>query len=702
MRINSILILLLVFLFGASLQVSFAQRHLTADTAQQIKLLESGKASKAEIERFIFTVHTADLLEAPNLYRLMDVAISAAQRTGDERLQNLARLHKIYKSRTPENRDATVKNLETIRQKAAKAGDDTLQALAHYFIIRTKGQTISTLETTKEVYKCINEFKRLGMVNFEIRSRMYYTMMYGYSGTPERTLQLYSIPLTMARKHGDSVMLSVIQNNKANIFNNKAMYDSALVVVSEAERMSGITGAKTMVYTSRVTRAEVYYNMGKYKECLALCDSLEAQHSTGFAVIGIGLWKLRGISLGKVGRYAEQEKYCSMAIEETRRQGLLLERDNIWLALAKAQIMQGKHEEAIKSLDSSKAVGGIYYALTISQQMNEAEAKLNSAEQKYKINQLEAERQSQTRINYLLVVVLILAALLLVVGIILGSKLYRGRKALQLQNELIEAQNLQLSTLNSNKDKIMGIIAHDLRSPLASLSSLSMIGHDMITEGTKAELHELFDHITSSATNLNNLVNNLFNWAVSLDGNLAVRAEPVPVQGLVEKVTDLYADKAREKKIALNSLTEASATVFGDANSVLTVVRNLVNNALKFTPECGSVSIGTSMTDHNCTITVADTGKGMTAEQLEGLTRTERAKHTSGTAGEPGSGLGMLIVKELVALNGGRMTVASSLGHGTEISIILPRTEADVPAIKPTPETVISISNQLPNRKSSV
>ena len=247
----------------------------------------------------------------------------------------------------------------------------------------------------------------------------------------------------------------------------------------------------------------------------------------------------------------------------------------------------------------------------------------------------------------------------------------------------------------------MGIIAHDLRSPLASLSSLSMIGHDMITDGTKAELHQLFDHITSSATNLNNLVNNLFNWAVSLDGNLAVRADMVPVEGLIKKVTDLYAEKAREKNIALSSHTETGARLFGDSNSILTVVRNLVNNAMKFTPEGGSVGINTELTDRHCIITVADTGKGMTTEQLEGLTRTERAKHTSGTAGEPGSGLGMLIVKELVALNGGYMTVASSVGHGTEISVILPRTEADVPAIKPTPESVISIRSVKQNSETS-
>lgn len=671
--------------------LSFGQRQLLGDTAAQIKIVLSGKATDAQLRTFYETIVTADRLDLPNKERLMDIGLQAAKRIGHESYYNQTLCFKLFVNLTQENRESTIKKLKAITEQARNRDDDTLAAIANYVMLRAKGQTISPVEATKELYECAAEFKRLGLKSFEIRARANYALFYGYGGTFDRTRQLYNIPLSMARQEQDTIMLMLVQNNKANIFYNARMYDSAMACVRDAERYGKELPTVAQNYITKITKAEIYFAMGKYKECLALCDTLEKVQVPGRDAPGVGLWKIRGISLGKVGRYVEQEAYCQKAIEATRAHGLMLEQDEIWMALAKAQLMQGKHEEALRSLDSSKVIGGRYYDVTISKQMTEAEAKLNSAEQRFQIQKLENEKRTQSKINYLLTAILLLAITLLIVGMLLGLKLYRGRKALQQQNVIIEAQNQQLSSLNSSKDKIMGIIAHDLRSPLSTLSSLSMVGQEMVDKGNKEDLQELFGHITTSAANLNTLVTNLFNWAVSLDGNLAVKLEPLAIQEIVNKVAELYADKAKSKNIQLAVKVNAEYKAYADYNSVLTITRNLVNNALKFTPNGGNIIITAHEEDKHTVLSVQDNGKGMTEAQLQGLKRTERAKHTRGTEGETGTGLGMLIVKELVAINNGAMVVSSGPGLGTTIRVKLPRTEQDIPAEKQTPEGVISI-----------
>lgn len=668
-------------------------RSFIADTTNILKEAERNPCDQNLWNLYAVMAAYKRLLGTDPVF-LVPKALEICKRTGNTKYYNRFLISKANFITIKENRDQNLEVMDRIITYATKHKDDTTKAMAEYMKFKIMGLSQAPEQAVTRIQACVLEFQRLKLKSHELRARIDYAHYYGYGGSPERTLHLYNVALSMARKVQDTLQVGIILNNKANIFNNANMFDSAYASINACLRIAKSVKDYRNYFIARVTKAEIYFNDERYAECLALSDSVERDPlCQDKSLIGYGLWTLRGISLGKVGRWAEQEAYCLKALEFIQREGLQLEQDKLFGALARARIMQGKRLEAVAALDSHERIGGRIYNLNIARQVNEAEAKMNSREQQFKIQQLESEQQNQSKINYLLIMVLVLAVSLLVVGAILGAKLYKGRQALQEQNAIIEAQNQQLAAVNQSKDKIMGIVAHDLRSPLSTLSSLSILGRDMIAASSPEDIEDLFGHIKTTSDNLNAMVGNLLNWAVSLDGNLSVVPSIISLNEVCHKVVELYLDKARDKSISLPVKVALSVEVYADFNSVFTILRNLMNNAIKFTPNGGTVVMTAYVDGDFTTLSIQDNGKGMTEAQLNNLLKTERAKHTKGTDGEQGTGLGMLIVKELLALNFGSMTVSSGPDLGTTIRIKFPNKELPLhqSGDKPSPDKVISI-----------
>lgn len=696
--IKSGLFTLIALLFCCLSYTAFAEdlrysRALVADTTKILREAEANP-SDANLWRLYEVMAGYKRILSRNPTFLVARALELAKRTGNTKYYNRFLISQVNSITFKEERDKNLSVVDRVVAYATKHKDDTTKAIAEYIRFKLLGLSQAAEQAVPRIQACVLEFQRLKMKNHELRARIDYAHFYGYGGSFERTIHLYNVALSMARRAKDTLNVAGILNNKANIFNNAKVFDSAYTCINECYQLAKEIKDKSGTFIARITKAEIYFNNEKYAECLALSDSCEDDPMCNDkGLISYGLWTLRGISLGKVGRWAEQESYCLKALDFIRKEGLQLEHDKLFAALARARIMQGKRLEAVAALDSHELIGGRIYNLNIARQVNEAEAKMNSREQQFKIQQLETERQNQSKINYLLIMVLVLAVSLLVVGAILGVKLYKGRQALQEQNAIIEAQNQQLAAVNQSKDKIMGIVAHDLRSPLSTLSSLSILGRDMIAESSVEEIEELFGHIKTTSDNLNAMVGNLLNWAVSLDGNLSVVPSTITLHEVCLKVIELYQDKAKAKSISLPVKVALSVEVYADFNSVFTVLRNVLNNAIKFTPNGGTVVMTAFVDGDYTTLSVQDNGKGMTEAQLNSLLKTERAKHTKGTDGEQGTGLGMLIVKELLALNHGSMTVSSGPDLGTTIRVKLPNKELPLhqSGDKPSPDKVISI-----------
>lgn len=231
----------------------------------------------------------------------------------------------------------------------------------------------------------------------------------------------------------------------------------------------------------------------------------------------------------------------------------------------------------------------------------------------------------------------------------------------------------QLERLNQEKNKFFSIIAHDLRSPFTALLGFSNMLADRADKLDPDKVKTFGKHIHESGTRVFRLLENLLEWSRLQMDRVDIQPRRFPLNEVVDKTVEVLGPVAEQKGIKLSVNGEAPA-VYADPNTIEAVVRNLINNAIKFTAEGGTVAVLYEVeTDEGVARTsVMDTGVGMDAETLKKLFSITSNITTEGTAGEKGTGLGVLLCKELVERNGGHLRVDSEPGQGSTFAFTLP------------------------------
>lgn len=242
---------------------------------------------------------------------------------------------------------------------------------------------------------------------------------------------------------------------------------------------------------------------------------------------------------------------------------------------------------------------------------------------------------------------------------------------LALNNEL-QAKNAQLAELNASKDKFFSIISHDLRSPFSVMMGQAQLLAANVDRYSQMELKAQLEKLSASADKLYTLLENLLTWSRLQRGAMVYTPEPFLLNEIIEDNLALFLSKAEQKDITLNSRLNAEMTVYADYQMVNTVLRNLVSNALKFTPAGGRITLSAQAQDGQVEITVRDTGVGIAPDDLAKLFRIDTQYTQMGTAGETGTGLGLSLCKDLVEKNGGRIWVESVVGQGATFRFTLP------------------------------
>ena len=237
--------------------------------------------------------------------------------------------------------------------------------------------------------------------------------------------------------------------------------------------------------------------------------------------------------------------------------------------------------------------------------------------------------------------------------------------------ELLE-KNIALHEANASKDKFFSIIAHDLRSPFNGL-----LGYIDLMDRQSGDLsvNKLKDYLAKlklSANALYALLENLLAWARLQRGLVEYRPEVIALAPLVNEIVGLFAANAGQKAITLTQAIPAAVMVSADSAMLNTILRNLLSNALKFTPAGGRITLAARLAAPDVEIAVTDTGCGMTPEVLAQLFRIDSHHTTKGTAGETGTGLGLLLCHDLVRKHGGRLWGESAVGVGTTFRFTLP------------------------------
>ena len=317
----------------------------------------------------------------------------------------------------------------------------------------------------------------------------------------------------------------------------------------------------------------------------------------------------------------------------------------------------GYIEDYTRIQDSTRSAN-MANALLLYQTQYETEKKEAAIAELEASNAIEALRRRQYGI------IAIALAALLALGAVLLFFLQRARSTLK-------SQNLELAELNQTKDRFFGIIAHDLRSPLVALSNADNLLKHYIKKDDKEKLVGLGEKIGRTSKSLTGLLDNLLAWALQQTGRFPVKKQPIDLSETLEIVESTYSGNLALKNLNIRHGIDSNHKVMASPEAVETIFRNLIGNAIKFSPEGGNITVQAEKAGEKLCISIRDEGIGMNQEQLASLFSLDK-KSRKGTAGEKGTGLGLILCKELAEAHGGSLEIKSEEGKGTECRVFLP------------------------------
>lgn len=236
---------------------------------------------------------------------------------------------------------------------------------------------------------------------------------------------------------------------------------------------------------------------------------------------------------------------------------------------------------------------------------------------------------------------------------------------------IIVSQNIELRRTISNRDKMYSVIAHDLRSPMASIRMvLNLLVNAIPPETIGQELFDLIDKANRESEETHDLLDNLLKWTKSQTGRLNVVLQEFDLAEVVPGVVDIFVMIAETKHIKLNLNIEEGVEVNADKDMLKTVIRNFISNAIKFSNKNSTIDISVKNEAPMARISVRDHGVGISADRI--ATLFSDGKTTYGTANEEGSGLGLQLCKDFAVKNGGDVEVTSIEGEGSTFSVLVP------------------------------
>jgi len=230
----------------------------------------------------------------------------------------------------------------------------------------------------------------------------------------------------------------------------------------------------------------------------------------------------------------------------------------------------------------------------------------------------------------------------------------------------IQLKNEELVRLTAEKDKFFSIIANDLRGPFQSLLGFTRMMVEELPSLRLDEIQKMAMSMRNSANKLFNLLENLLEWSMMQRGRFSFKPESFILLNGIAPIIDFFRDAADKKMIRISYDVPEDMRVMADAHIFESLMRNLVFNAIKYTPKGGNVTIAAKpMHNNSVEISIRDTGIGMNKNMIDNLFSLDEQTSLQGTEGEPGTGLGLIICKEFIEKHGEKIWVESEEGKGS-------------------------------------
>ncbi|MEO6851350.1 MAG: tetratricopeptide repeat-containing sensor histidine kinase, partial [Mucilaginibacter sp.] len=431
--------------------------------------------------------------------------------------------------------------------------------------------------------------------------------------------------------------------------------------------------------------SDIYTKQGKYKEALAYSDTsyrmgiethnnrLIALTFTQYAIVYNQLhdfekaivYASKGAALAdSIGVVDALSKSYRTLVNSYEQKG----------ELKQALAFQKKYnsiQDSLKTFDKTKNAELIQAYFTLNAKLNNiTDVQHNAATGKARIKLQE---------NIIVILTLSLCVVIALLSVtwyfyrqkkLIGYNLNKYNDTLIRQHQLIEAQTANLENLNKVKDKLLAVIGHDLRAPLANLRNIAeMFEVDYLST---EEVNWLMKDINPLIKGAELTLSNLMEWAGSHIKGRSINSSRLDIFLLGVEMEQTFNHALQRKNIEFINQANPGQSVLADENHIKVVLRNLISNAIKFTDTNGFVKLRSKYEENKVVISVEDNGKGMSADEIKMLFYIQTHFTQPGTGGEKGTGIGLLLCKELVELNGGKLWIDSTPGKGSKFFFSLP------------------------------
>ncbi|KAB2871115.1 MAG: sensor histidine kinase [Bacteroidales bacterium] len=472
-------------------------------------------------------------------------------------------------------------------------------------------------------------------------------IIFDEKGDDQKALEYYSKSLELSEKHGDMLGVSIALNNLGYIYTKINQLDNGIA-----------SYLKSLEISERINKRDSYLNT---------CNN-----------IAIAYLKKKDL--------AQSEKYVNIVVKEISSITDNTVVQETYKILGDINYQKANYKKAYEYKAIELAYNDSLYNQQQTRNIIEMQTRFETEAKEKEIQILKRdndikhlEYQRQQFFQKILIIIAVLF-LIIIIGaavsfrIIKNSNILQAQKnkELELANSKLKDSEKNLRELNATKDKLFSIIAHDLKNPFNALMGFSDLLDRNYNFLSEEERREYIGVISDSTQNLYKLLDNLLQWTRTQTGAITYIPESFSLLPLIKQEVDILTPNSDKKKITISIKIDGELTAFADKNSISTVIRNLVSNAIKFTSNGGWIEISASRKEKMVEISVSDSGIGIKDDDIEKIFLLDSSFTTKGTANETGTGLGLLLCKEFVEKNNGEIWVDSKKGKGSNFYFTIP------------------------------
>ncbi len=464
----------------------------------------------------------------------------------------------------------------------------------------------------------------------------------------------------------DTLKLADSYNNIALIHDEAKEYEEALEYYMRAVKIFQQTKNREGEADVLNNIAGMYYENQKFEKTLEFVNkSLEIRREIGnkdplaYTLLNVGALYFA------LQKYDKAIEYGKEGIEIAESIGILpyvrYGARNISGAYAKINDFENAYKYHIKYSSANDSI----FNKEMAENINELQTKYETKEKEQQIALQNLKIERITIFGIASVAIILLISILIVI-------LIHQNKQKNKINQILKDKNNELNTLIATKDKFFALISHDLKNPLSAFGTIAEQLDKHFKNIKPNEIHNYIKELSMSSKRINNLLANLLHWAAIQNYRITFKASTINIHSIVDDNISLLKHNSSIKNIAMINNIDENLTISSDAELINVVVRNLLSNAIKYNNKDGKVIVSALKNTKNTKITIEDTGIGMKNEDIKKLFRIDVNTKKIGNSTEKGTGLGLILVKEMLDKCNASIMVESQEDVGSKFIISLP------------------------------